>query len=121
MLRLGSQSSNSAHRLGTRITAWRELHARAHDSRSCSTRALRRGGRRGAGDTAREQPGYRGFLLLTDRDQQQLVGISCWETEADVQTSGGGSGYYQQRIADFVGLLVSPPTTTTYEVVVREP
>ncbi len=70
---------------------------------------------------AREQPGYRGFLLLTDRDQQQLVGISFWETEADVQTSGGGSGYYQQRIADFVELLVSPPTTTTHEVVVREP
>ena len=70
---------------------------------------------------AREQPGYRGFLLLTDRAQQQLVGISLWETEADVQTSGGASGYYQQRMADFVGLLVGPPTTTTHEVAVREP
>jgi len=70
---------------------------------------------------AREQSGYRGFLLLTDRARRQLVGISLWETEADVQTSGGASGYYQQRMADFVGLLVGPPTTTTHEVVAREP
>ncbi len=70
---------------------------------------------------AREQPGYRGFLLLTDRDQRQLVGISLWETEADVHASGGGSGYYQQRMASFADLLVSPPTTTTHEVAVHEP
>ncbi len=69
---------------------------------------------------AREQAGYRGFLLLTDRSQQQLVGISLWETDADVQSSGGGSGYYQQRMADFVGLLVGPPTTTTLEVAVND-
>ena len=70
---------------------------------------------------AREQAGYRGFLLLTDQSQHQLVGISFWESEADVQASGGGSGYYQQRMADFSGLLVSPATTTTHEVAVREP
>ena len=70
---------------------------------------------------AREQGGYRGFLLLTDRATQQLVGISLWETEADVQASGGGGGYYQERMASFGELLVSPPTTTTHEVAVREP
>jgi heme-degrading monooxygenase HmoA len=70
---------------------------------------------------ARERPGYRGFLLLTDRAAQQLVGISVWETEADVQASGGGGGYYQERMVSFAELLVSPPTTTTHEVVVREP
>jgi len=70
---------------------------------------------------AQEQPGFRGFLLLTDRAGQQLFGISTWETEADVQTSGGASGYYQGRMARFVDLLVAPPTTTTHEVAVREP
>ncbi len=70
---------------------------------------------------AREQDGYRGFLLLADRSRHQLVGISFWDTEAELQGSGGGSGYYQQRMADFVGLLVDPPTTTTHEVAVREP
>ncbi len=70
---------------------------------------------------AREQSGYRGFLLLTDRDRQQLVGISLWETEADLQSSGSGAGYYQERMASFAELLVSSPTTTTHEVAIREP
>ena len=70
---------------------------------------------------AREQPGYQGFLLLTDRAAQQLVGISLWESDAAMASSGGASGYYQQRMADFVGLLVGPPRTTTHEVAVREP
>lgn len=70
---------------------------------------------------AREQAGYRGFLLLADRSQQQLVGISLWETEADLAASGGGGGYYRQRMADFAGFLAEPATTTTQEVVVHEP
>ena len=70
---------------------------------------------------AQAQPGYGGFLLLTDRTTQQLIGISLWETEAAMQTSGGDRGYYQQRMEDFAGLLTEPPTTTTHEVVVREP
>ena len=70
---------------------------------------------------AREQPGYQGFLLLADRANGQLIGITFWESEAAMQSSGGASGYYQQRMADFRGLLVGPPTTTTCDVVVREP
>ena len=70
---------------------------------------------------AQERPGYRGFLLLTDRATRQLIGISVWDTEADLDASGGGGGYYRQRMADFVGLLAEPPTTTTHEVAVREP
>ena len=70
---------------------------------------------------AQAQPGYGGFLLLTDRDTQQLVGISLWETEAAMQSSGGTGGYYQQRMDDFARLLTAPPTTTTHEVAVREP
>jgi heme-degrading monooxygenase HmoA len=70
---------------------------------------------------AQAQPGYQGFLLLTDRDTQQLVGIGLWESEADLQSSGGTGGYYQQRMDDFAGLLTEPPTTTTHEVAVREP
>src|SRR5918998_1147519 len=43
---------------------------------------------------AQAQPGYQGFLLLTDRETQQLVGISLWEAEADMHSSGGSGGYY---------------------------
>lgn len=69
---------------------------------------------------AQEQPGYGGFLLLTDRENRQLIGISFWETEAAMESSGGGSGYYQQRMTDFIGFLSEPPTTTSHEVAVRE-
>ncbi len=74
-----------------------------------------------AAAAAREHPGYHGFLLLTDRAQRGLVGISLWDTEADMQTSGGARGYYQERIANLIDLLVGPPTTTTHEVAVSEP
>jgi heme-degrading monooxygenase HmoA len=70
---------------------------------------------------AREQPGYAGFLLLADRSQHQLVGISLWESEADLQRSGGVSGYYQERMRAFADLVVSFPSTTTHEVVIHEP
>jgi heme-degrading monooxygenase HmoA len=70
---------------------------------------------------AQEQPGYQGFLVLTDRSRHQVVGISMWETESDMQGSGGPSGYYAQRMADFNELTAAPSVTTTYEVAVREP
>jgi heme-degrading monooxygenase HmoA len=70
---------------------------------------------------AREQPGYQGFLLLADRASGQLVGITFWESETAMQNSGGSGGYYQQQMADFANMLVSPPVTTNHEVVVREP
>ena len=69
---------------------------------------------------AQAQPGYQGFLLLTARESQQLVGISLWESEAAMQSSGGSGGYYQQQMADFANMLVAPATTTTHEVVVRD-
>src|SRR5687768_16692229 len=70
---------------------------------------------------AREQPGYQGFLLLADRANGQLIGITLWESESAMLSSGGSGSYYQQQMADFANMLVSPPATTTHEVVVREP
>jgi quinol monooxygenase YgiN len=69
---------------------------------------------------AQRQRGYCGFLLLTDRSSQELIGISLWETEADEQDSGGPTGYYQQEMTAFQELLTASPTTTTYEVVVQD-
>lgn len=70
---------------------------------------------------AREQDGYRGFLLLAGQSRQEIVGISFWDTESAVQSTGSGSGYYRQQMTDFVGLLQSDPTTTVHDVIVREP
>ncbi len=70
---------------------------------------------------AREQPGYHGFLLLSDRAKQELVGITIWETEAGMRTGGEAGGYYQEAMERFADLLVSPATTSTHEVAMSEP
>lgn len=71
---------------------------------------------------AREQPGYGGFLLLTDPTTHQLIGISFWAQETDLEASGAtDGGYYTQQLADFAALLSKPPQTTTHQVAVREP
>ncbi len=69
---------------------------------------------------AREQPGFRAFLLLADRAAHQLIGIALWESEADMTASAGASGYYDARIAEFNTMLVTPATTTTHEVAAFE-
>lgn len=70
--------------------------------------------------SAQQQQGYRGFLLLVDRDAQQLTGISLWASEADREASAGGSGYYGAAIADFAQLLATPSVTTNVDVAVYE-
>ena len=69
---------------------------------------------------AREQPGFRAFLLLADPAAHQLIGLTLWETEADMAASAGESGYYDARIAEFNSMLVAPATTTTHEVAAFE-
>jgi heme-degrading monooxygenase HmoA len=69
---------------------------------------------------AREQHGYRGFLLLSDRETQQFVGISLWETEKDLEHSSSPSGYYQAGLADFARMLQAPPETSTFDVALHE-
>jgi heme-degrading monooxygenase HmoA len=64
--------------------------------------------------------GYRGFLLLVDRDAAQLTGISFWASEADRQASAGASGYYQDGVARFTQLLTAPPMTTDVDVAIHD-
>jgi heme-degrading monooxygenase HmoA len=65
---------------------------------------------------AREQPGFRAFLLLADPAARRLIGITLWESGADMAASAGASGYYAARLAEFTRMLVAPATTTTHEV-----
>lgn len=65
---------------------------------------------------ASEQPGFRGFTLLVDRSQCQVVGITLWDTEANLMASSGAGGYYQDRLAQFRAYVSGTPVSTTYEV-----
>jgi heme-degrading monooxygenase HmoA len=69
--------------------------------------------------SARLQKGYRGGILLTDRGTGKGISISFWESEA-AMTGGETSGYLQQQIGKFTGVIAGPPTRETFEVSVQE-
>ena len=67
---------------------------------------------------AQPQKGFKGVLLLTDRNTGKGISITMWEAEADM-TMGEASGYYQQQLAKFKGAFGAPPVREQYEVSVQ--
>ena len=63
----------------------------------------------------KQQPGYHSGLVFTDTDANKIVGITLWETEADMK-AGEANGYYQQQAAKVASLLTAPPLREAYEV-----
>ena len=67
---------------------------------------------------AKQQKGFKSYLGLTDRNTNKGIGVTLWETEADM-TAGEDSGYYREQIAKIAPILAGPPTTEHYEVTVQ--
>jgi heme-degrading monooxygenase HmoA len=67
---------------------------------------------------ARQQKGYKGVYLLTDRNTGKGISMTLWETEADM-LAGENSGYYQQQLAKFQDVFGVPPVREGYEVSVQ--
>ncbi len=67
---------------------------------------------------AKQQNGFKGALLLTDRNTGKGISVALWETEADM-TAGEASGYYQQQLAKFRDVFGAPPVREHYEVSVQ--
>ena len=68
---------------------------------------------------AQQQKGFKGLLMLTDRNTGKGISIALWETEADMM-AGESSGYFQQQLAKFKDILNAPPVREQYEVSVQE-
>ena len=64
---------------------------------------------------AKQQQGFKGALLLADRNTGKAISVAMWETEADMK-AGEASGYLQEQIAKFSAIFAAPPTTERYEV-----
>jgi len=64
---------------------------------------------------AKQQQGFKGALLLTDRGTGKSMSLSLWETEADMKT-GVSSGYFQSQLAKFAPLFTGQPVQEYYEV-----
>ena len=70
-----------------------------------------RGGRQAA-------EGVKSALLLTDQATGKGTSVTLWETEADL-TASETSGYFQQQIVKFGGILSGPPTREHFVVSVQ--
>ena len=67
---------------------------------------------------AKQQKGYKGIYLLTDRNTGKGISVALWQTEADM-TAGESSGYFQQQLAKFKDIFGAPPVRERYEVSVQ--
>jgi len=65
-----------------------------------------------------EQRGFKGVFFLVNRDTNQFMSVTLWETEADME-AGEASGYLQEQIAKAAAIIAAPPTTEHYEVSVQ--
>ncbi len=68
---------------------------------------------------ARQQPGFKGYLMLIDRSSGKGLTITLWEEEADREVSGPDSDYYREGIGRLVPFLTEAPMVEDYELVVQ--
>jgi len=65
------------------------------------------------------QKGFKGQLLLTQKDTGKAISINLWETEADL-TAFETSPLYKELLGKLGSLLAGPPAGEHYEVSVQE-
>jgi quinol monooxygenase YgiN len=64
---------------------------------------------------AKQQPGFRSTMLITDRASGKGMAITVWASDAELQASEA-SGYYQEQLAKFGPFLAGSPVREVYEV-----
>lgn len=65
------------------------------------------------------QKGFKGQILLTQKDTGKAISINLWETEAEL-TAFEASPLYKELLGKLGNLLAGPPAGERYEVSVRE-
>jgi len=65
------------------------------------------------------QKGFKGQLLLTQKDTGKAISINLWETEADL-TAFETSPLYKELLGKLGSFLAGPPASERYEVSVQE-
>ena len=68
---------------------------------------------------AKSQKGFQGAYLMTDASSGKALGISVWESEADMTAGESSGGYYQEQIAKFGNLMAGPPNIDHYDLSVE--
>ena len=65
-----------------------------------------------------QQEGCRFITLLTDQNNDQVIAIGWWETEADL-LAGQRDSLYQRRLAQINHILRTSPICTSYLVSIQ--
>jgi hypothetical protein len=68
---------------------------------------------------ARQQTGFKGFLMLVDRSTGRGITITLWEGEGDRDVTGPNSSYYRDAIGKIVPLLEDAPLVEDLELVIQ--
>jgi heme-degrading monooxygenase HmoA len=64
---------------------------------------------------AQREPGFNGIVVMNDRKAGKVVGITLWESEAEMLTSAEGE-YLQEQTSRIIGHLRRPPGFENYEI-----
>lgn len=67
----------------------------------------------------RGQRGYKGFSVLADRESGAIVGVSLWESEADLEAAEE-LGEQARSAAVEAGHIGTQPVTERWEVVLED-
>jgi hypothetical protein len=67
----------------------------------------------------RQHPGFKGGLALADYSTGKLIGITLWETEADM-LANETSGYYRDQVGKIRSFLVDQPLREAYVAGITE-
>ena len=66
----------------------------------------------------KERKGFKGQLLLAQRDTGKAISLNLWETEADL-AAFEASPLYRELMGKLAGVLAGPPAGECYEVSVQ--
>ena len=64
---------------------------------------------------AQREPGFNGMVVMKDRKAGKVVGITLWESEAEMLASTEGE-YLQEQTSGIIAHLRRPPEFENYEI-----
>jgi len=69
--------------------------------------------------SAKRQRGFRGYCLLSNREDGKGISVTFWKTREDA-LANEKSLYYQEQLVKGLGFLTGPPIREEYEVNIHQ-
>jgi heme-degrading monooxygenase HmoA len=69
---------------------------------------------------ARAQQGFKGVMVLTDRNTNRAIGMSLWESESDARAVESSQGSFSSQIDKVAAVITEAPTVEYLEVIYQE-